>query len=285
MRSGVVGMVPTDPDEVTEDVARRIRAAGFTGVTYVLLDPMLPTRPDLEGVRDVLAGSGVRVAQANPRYEILVHPDEGRRSEGIETLQRACRCARWLDAATVYVRPGGLNWRGPWFAHPLNTHPETLERLIDSLRRVVPAAEDEGVVLAVEGHVLSPLNSPRRVREVIETVGSPALRFNADPVNFVGSLADAYESRRFLDDLFDVLGEFTVCAHVKDLGVADKLVLHIEERVPGEGLLDMETFLRRFDSACPDGFALIEHLSEEDIPRAKQAVDRAARRAGLAWRE
>jgi len=278
-------MMPADVRTVDEATARRIRGAGFTGVSVVLPDPLAPTREELIRVREVLAGAGVRVAQANPRYEALVNPDEARRKEGVRVLRQACLCARWLEAGNVYVRPGSLNPRGHWLPYPGNTSPETIDRLIRSLREVVPAAEDEGVILAVEGHVTSPLETPERVRAVIEAVGSPALRFNVDPVNFVGTLADAYSSTDFLNRMFDTLGEYTVCAHVKDLAVEERLVLHIAECVPGDGLLDMETFLRRFDAACPDGYALIEHLPDDKIPRAKQAVDAAAARAGLTWRE
>jgi len=278
-------MMPADVRAMDEAAARRIRSAGFTGVSVVLPDPLAATRGELTRVREVLAAAGVRVAQANPRYEALVNPDEARRKEGVRVLRQACRCARWLEAGNVYVRPGSLNPRGHWLPYPANTSPETIDRLIRSLREVVPAAEDEGVVLAIEGHVTSPLEAPERVRAVIQAVGSPALRFNVDPVNFVGTLADAYSSTDFLNRMFDALGEYTVCAHVKDLAVEERLVLHIAECVPGDGLLDMETFLRRFDAACPDGYALIEHLPDDKIPRAKQAVDAAAARAGLTWRE
>ena len=278
-------MMPADVRAMDEAAARRIRSAGFTGVSVVLPNPLAATRGELTRVREVLAAAGVRVAQANPRYEALVNPDEARRKEGVRVLRQACRCARWLEAGNVYVRPGSLNPRGHWLPYPANTSPETIDRLIRSLREVVPAAEDEGVVLAIEGHVTSPLEAPERVRAVIQAVGSPALRFNVDPVNFVGTLADAYSSTDFLNRMFDALGEYTVCAHVKDLAVEERLVLHIAECVPGDGLLDMETFLRRFDAACPDGYALIEHLPDDKIPRAKQAVDAAAARAGLTWRE
>ena len=278
-------MMPADPRAVDGAIARRLRDAGFSGVSVVLPDPLAPTREELVRVRQVLADAGVRVAQTNPRYEALVNPDEARRREGVRVLRHACRCARWLESGNVYVRPGSLNPRGHWLPYPGNTSPETIDRLVRSLREVVTAAEEEGVFLAVEGHVTSPLDTPERIRDVIEAVGSPALRFNVDPVNFVGTFAEAYATTGFLNRMFDVLGQYTVCAHIKDVKVEDRLVVHIAECIPGEGLLDMETFLRRFDEAAPDGYALIEHLRDEDqILRAKRAVDAATARAGLTWR-
>ena len=120
---------------------------------------------------------------------------------------------------------------------------------------------------------------------IFEAVGSPALRHNVDPVNMVGSLRDVYDSTAFLGHLFAVLGPYIVAAHAKDLRVEDRLVLHIQECPIGEGLLDQATFLQLFEAACPDGYVLIEHLKDEQVPAAKRALDAAAERAGLAWRE
>jgi sugar phosphate isomerase/epimerase len=106
-----------------------------------------------------------------------------------------------------------------------------------------------------------------------------------DAANFVGSLDDAFDTTSFLHRIFDLLGEYTVCGHIKDTRVEEKLTLHISECAPGDGIMDLPTYLRRFEAACPDGFVLIEHLPDEEIPRAKRAVDAALAQAGLTWKE
>ncbi len=283
MKLGVVGLMPADLRHVDRAVARRIRQHGFTGVSCVLTDPTEWQREELARIARTLSDEGVAVAQVNPRYEALVNPDDGARAEGIRVLSIACQRARWLGCDNVYVRPGSLNPNGHWTPHPENTHPKTLDRLVASLRAVAPVAEAEGVTLAIEGHVVSPLDSAERVRGVIESVGSQALRFNMDPVNFVATLGDAYDSGPLLEHLFDVLGSYTVCAHVKDVVVEDRLVLHLAEASPGEGLLDQQLFLRLLEQYCPDRFALIEHLPDDRVPAAKAAMDRTAQAAGIVW--
>ena len=282
MRVGVAGFLPDDPAAIDRAAAESLQALGFAGTSVVLPDPALYGDSEMFRIRDVLADSGVQVAQANPRYHSLVGPEEVRRA-GVAALRAACRCARCLRAANVYVRPGSLNPRGSWLPHPLNTSAETLAELTSSLRQAASVAEGEGVVLALEGHVLSPLDSPARVRQVIDEVGSPALAFNVDPVNFAGTLADAYGTRGLIDRLFDELGDRTVCAHLKDVRVEDRLVLHLVECAPGEGLLDLPFFLTSFERHCPTGYVLIEHLPPELVPAAKRAVDEALHRAGLRW--
>jgi sugar phosphate isomerase/epimerase len=285
MRAGVAGMMPRELVAVDERVAARLRQAGFTGVSVVLYDPMSATQAACERVRDVLAEEGIRVAHANPIYEALVNPDEALRRNGVRVLSYACRCARWLGSAITHVRPGSLNPRGHWLPYPGNTSPETMDRLIHSLREVAPAAEHEGVYLALEGGVPSPLDTPEHVRDVVKAVGSPTVRVNMDAVNFVGSLQGAYDTTSFLHRAFDVLDPYIVCGHIKDVRVEEAFILHISECAPGDGIMDLETYLQRFEAACPDGYLLVEHLPDHEVPRAKAALDAALARAGLAWRE
>jgi sugar phosphate isomerase/epimerase len=284
VRSGVVGLMPPAVGAITAATADRLRALGFSGVTVQVPDPLEARRDEYERAGAILRDGGITVAQANPRYEMLVQADDERRALGIRELQAACRCAAWLRAGTVYVRPGSLNPAGPWTPYPGNTSLRTLLRLVDALRQVVPVAEEVGVPLALEGGSTSPLDTPERVRDVIEAVDSPALRFNADPVNFVRSLDELYDTTSLIDRLFDCCGRYTVCGHAKDITFDNALPVRLRECPLGTGLLDHAAYLRRFEQSCPDGFLLIEHLPDEQIPAAKRALDRVVEQVGLAWR-
>jgi sugar phosphate isomerase/epimerase len=131
--------------------------------------------------------------------------------------------------------------------------------------------------------VISPLDSPHRVREVIDAVGSAALRYNADAVNFIGSFKDAYDTTRVLREIFALLGDRVISAHVKDVRLGDRLVVHIDECAPGEGIFDLVTFMRLYEQHHPGGYALIEHLPDEKIPAAKRALDAVLMDAGITW--
>ena len=283
MYLGVVGLVPPDPLEITPDVARRVREAGFTGVSCFFSEPLRYSEDDAHRIRQALLQGGVVCAQANARYPDLVHPDPAQRAEGVRQMRHMCRIARALEACILYVRPGSRNPAGSWYPHPENRSPETRRVLVESLRQVADTAEELGVTLALEGHVLSPLWSAEVVREVLKAVNSPALRFNMDPVNFVGCVEDAYDTTSLLGRLFDLLGPYTVGAHAKDFLLQNRLVLHVEETVIGRGLMDQATFLQLMDRWCPDGFVLIEHLPDEDIPEARDALNRFAQEAGVEW--
>src|SRR5262249_41424347 len=102
-----------------------------------------------------------------------------------------------------------------------------------------------------------------------------------DPVNFVGTVRDAHDTARVINSLFDMLGPYTVAGHAKDCALADTFVVHIDEVVPGTGMLDYELFLRRFQAICPDGYLLIEHLPDEKILQARAAIVDTASGLGI----
>jgi hypothetical protein len=121
------------------------------------------------------------------------------------------------------------------------------------------------------------------VADFIAAVGSPALGFNQDPVNLVGSLEAAYDTSALIDASFDALGAITIGAHAKDFRVVDGLLPCFEEAEIGSGLLDHVTFLRRMQSAAPNAHVLIEHLPQDRFADARRALLGFAEQAGAAF--
>ena len=78
--------------------------------------------------------------------------------------------------------------------HPENHPPNTRERLISSLRRVAPWARDAGVILALECHVTTALDTPEHIREIVQAVDSPWVRANFDPVNLLGDFGKVWHN-------------------------------------------------------------------------------------------
>jgi sugar phosphate isomerase/epimerase len=139
------------------------------------------------------------------------------------------------------------------------------------------------VVIVVEGHTVSPLNTAAITREVIDRVGSSALKFNLDPVNYVSNVQEVYHSRRVLDDLFDTLGELNWAIHAKDMAIEDRHVVHISEVVMGRGHMDLGYMLQRFAQVRADGYVIVEHLPDDKIPEARDALLAAAAKVGIVW--
>jgi sugar phosphate isomerase/epimerase len=256
-----------------------VRQAVFRGASIFFPKPLLAEKTEVDRLKHILDEAGLEAAQANGWYEVLVHPDDQVRAEGVRGIQALCRWGRQIDAGSVYVRPGSLSATGAWHPHPANRSAQVFDRLVGSLKATARTAEQEGVLLALEGHVLSPLYSAQRMRDVLDAVGSPVLKVNMDPVNFIGGVEDLYDNRRVLLELFEKLGPDIIAAHLKDCIIEDRLVLHITEVVPGLGVLDYDCLLQQMQAIKPDVYALIEHLPDDLVPQARENVLAMAVRA------
>lgn len=259
------------------------RNMGFRGVTLFIHKPLESQPSDLYPVKQAFENVGLEVNQVNGWYECLVNPEPILRAQGVKGMQALCRFGVHLGACSVYMRPGSLNPKGHWWAHRDNYSAETFDRLVDSVRQVCQVAEGEGVVVAVEGHVQTTLHTPERVRDLLNAVASPALKFNLDPVNFIGTVQDVYDTSRIINRLFDLLGGDTVAAHGKDCGLAEAFVMQIHEVLIGTGTMNYELFLRRFLDTCPDQYFIIEHLPDEKISLARDALKQVAGRLNVAF--
>lgn len=261
--------------------ARFWREQGFNGVSVFFDKPLQTSITEAGQILKIFQDVGFEVAQTNGWYECLVNPDETLRKEGIRGMQKLCALGAALESPSVYVRPGGLNPAGPWYPHPDNHLSQTFDRLVDSLKQVCRSAVQEGVKVAIEGHVLSVLDTPQKIRDVIDAVGSTALKFNLDPVNFIGTVQAVHHPETVIDQLFEICGEYTIAAHIKDCRLENALVVHIQEVVLGEGVLDYRDFLPRFQALGGNHYAIIEHLPPNKVLVAKERLQAIAKSVGI----
>jgi len=285
MRLGVVGMLPDDFRTYTPAQLEAITVLGFTGFGCHL-DSALAfeiTAADCAVFAALCNTAGLDLAQFSLSYgECLFAPDQAVRTAVTAKIERGIALARQLRAQTLLIRPGSLNPTGPWTPHRDNYLPASMDRLIATLRSIAARAEAEGVLIVIETHAISILDSPETCNALVAAIGSPSMRVVMDPVNHFQSLRQVYAAHERLKHIFDLMGTFAPIAHIKDIAVRDDLVLHLDEVAPGEGELDLALLLRRFDGLYPEGYGLLEHLPAEKIPAANAHVRRVAAECGIA---
>jgi sugar phosphate isomerase/epimerase len=284
MRLGLAGaLVPRDYLELTPSLARYLASLGISAlVTHFAAPPDSLAGPAGEQVRAILRDAGITIAQATAYNPCLVHPDEAIRTVELARLRAAFGAARALGAEMLISGCGSHHadfFYGPAAA---NHTEQTRARLVDSLRRAAPWAEEAGITLALECHVLTTLDTPEHIRAVLAAVDSPWVRANFDPVNLIGDLATLYDNGAAMARMRQTLGPYYApSAHIKDITALPELVLHLAEAPPGQGLLNYAAF---FDvcRGLGDGAALIvEHLTVEQMGSALAFVKDAARLHGI----
>lgn len=276
MRLGVVDdWIPGNFNAIDDTYAGKIAEMGFTGIgAHFAGDPWLDESLDLSRqISSVLAAHGIEIVQFWGAYPSLIAPDAEVRARAIHIGKGVVKLAAELGAHMACFRPTSMHPRNQWWAHPDNFTPATRQHLTDSLREIATACAEYQIPMALECHVTTTLNSPENIRDIIQATGSPWIKVNMDAVNFVKDIPTAYDTTSMINHLFDVLEPYVVTAHIKDVDVLDGHVVHIGEKIPGEGVFDFDTLFRRFEALLPDGYGFIEHLkSEEQVRQANAFV-------------
>lgn len=284
MRLGLSGgPVPTDPSAITPPLADRL--AGL-GVRAVVLHLAPPPEALLDGagrtVRQVLARAGISVVQATGYNPNLVHPEPAVLAAELGRLRKAFEAAEELGAEMVLTGCGSLHPAHFYGPHPDNHAQRTRERLVDALQTAARWAEDSGIVLALECHVLTTLDNPENIAAVLEAVGSPSVRANFDPVNLLGDLPSVYDSGAAMRRMWRSLGPwYAASTHIKDVVATPGLVVHIDEAPPGEGHLDLAAYFELCGGLGDDAALIVEHLPEGAAEQALEFVATEAQRAGI----
>jgi sugar phosphate isomerase/epimerase len=285
LRLGVAGgPVPRSPAEVDERLARQLRGLGIRVLTTHFQPTPEAVARDAARVRNVLAEHGLSIVQATGYNPQLTHPDDRVLASELERLRAAFETARLLGSEMIISGCGSRHISHFYGPHPDNHLPATRERLIASLRRVVPWAQDAGVILALECHVTTALDTPEHIREVIQAVDSPWVRANFDPVNLLGDFSRVWHNADAMRHMWHTLGAcYARSAHIKDVVTDADFVVHISEAAPGHGYLDLDAYFEVISHLGENTAVIVEHLPADQALEAISYVKHAAEQRGFTF--
>jgi len=285
MRFGVLGVIWSDWTDVTHESVAVARELGFRGIGAHLTVPAATiTDAVAANVRSCIDGNGLDFIQLWGPYPTIISADEEVRRAGVEGARDVVRLAARLGVPEAGVRPTSHNPRGDWWPHPENHSAASEDRLVRSVSEIVEVAADLGVRIVLEAHATSTLDSPRRVKRVIERTDPAWVSVNIDPCNFVRDLPTAFEPTSMIEEYFDVCGEHCATVQVKDYYLEDRFVVHVSETIAGTGMMDIDTILRRSEGLGPDTWVVVEHLPISQIGQARRHLGDRAAALGIAAR-
>lgn len=231
------------------------------GVNVVDLDP-----ERLDRAAGLLRSAGMAVsAVGSPVGKADVEADF---DDELSRLRAALEAAERLGASRVRVFS---------FFIPEGRHADFRDEVLRRMSVFAREAAARGVVLAHENESYIYGDDPEHCRDLVESVGSPALEIAFDPANFVQVGA------RPFDDGWPLLGRHVGHFHVKDAvsvdrdGLAPYPARVPEERLmasvraAGEGEGQLKELLRELERRDYGGFLVIEphlHLRLPDLDGA-----------------
>ena len=254
-----------------EEAARRMAADGFHGVILeygfadVRFDPWAPDWDKARQITRTLAKHNLKIAGLFGYYNV-VDPDAARRQRGEQRMKVLIENWKQFGCPIISTETGTLNDKSEWAESPENATEQGYQACRAALEKLAQAAKKHGAVISIESYWRNVIDSIARTERVLRDV--PGLKLVMDPCNYFRK-EDLPRMDPMLEEMFHRLGKRIVLAHAKDVKAgADGTDLPAS----GQGVLDYPLFLRLLAGLNREVYLIIEHLTLDDVPRARDYV-------------
>lgn len=205
-------------------------------------------------------------------YINMAHPDEKELNELLDWFKAHIRFARDLGCSIVGTETGAPNREYAYT--PENHTEESFQKFISSLKVIVEEAEKFGVIVGIEGVTKHIINTPERMKRVLDTVKSNNLQVIFDPINFIDE--SNYDKQ---DDIikksFELFGDRIVLVHAKDFIYDEGCIKQVSI---GKGQFNYPLLLSIIKEKKPHIDVILEDTTPDDVLESvgylKKAYDR-----------
>ena len=192
--------------------------------------------------------------------------NEDERKAQIARYKEQLKYARFIDAHMVGTETGFV---GDSCIAEDNHTEEAYQHFLTSLREMVDCAEKLGVNVGIEGVKIFVIDTPQKMRRMLDDINSPNVLCIFDPVNFIGP--DNYmDQEKIIDDAFALYGEEMCAIHLKDFVVDENGA--VRRVLPTEGILNIKKILTYVKNNKPDMPIVLEEVKEGDLEKVMKNV-------------
>jgi sugar phosphate isomerase/epimerase len=199
-----------------------------------------------------------------------ISPDDSVRKAAMEKCQTQLALADEIGALCCVNIAGSRSeqWDGP---HPDNFSMATFDLIVETTRAIIDAVKPRRTYFALETMPWIFPDSADSYFQLIKAIDRAHFAAHLDPVNLICSPQIYFNNTALIEQCFALLGPYIKSCHAKDILLASKLTVHLDEVRPGLGALDYRTLLR--ECRRLDVPLMLEHLPDaEEYQLAAQYV-------------
>ena len=225
-----------------------------------------PVKPDADvatiaAYRAAAQAADIVIAEVGA-WSNPLSPDPATRTAALDKCKASLLLAERIGARCCVNIAGsrGEKWDGP---HPADLTPETFDLIVTTTREIIDAVQPRQTVYALETMPWMYPDSLESYQRLIKAIDRPGFGVHFDPVNLVNSPQRYFQNAALIRACVTALGPQIRSVHVKDIQLADRLTVHLDEVRPGQGALDLRTLLRELHQLDPALPIMLEHLPNE----------------------
>ncbi len=185
--------------------------------------------------------------------------DEEVRKRNLDIFIKHIDLCKTFGARVVGTETGSLN--SDYTVNNENHGEEAYSIFLKSVETMVEHAEEKNVIVAVEAVHKHIINTPKRMKRLIDDISSPNLGVIFDAVNLM-TIYNYDLQDDIIKEGFDLLGDKIRVIHTKDFLAEDGEIVVVP---PGEGQLNYNLLLEQTTGLSNSVDILIENIKPEKM--------------------
>lgn len=218
-------------------------------------------------IRDIFFKKNIKISVLGC-YLNYIHPDLEQREINISVFKEHIRFARDFGCSVVGTETGSINANDSF--HVDNKGNNAFQMLYESLKELVAEAEKFGVFVGIEGVTSHVINTPQRMKQIIDKIGSNNLQVIFDPVNLI-SIENYKNQNKIIEESFDLFGDKIVIIHAKDFTIVNGELLQV---APGKGMLNYKLLCELIKKRKPYIEILMEETTESTMTESIEYIEK-----------
>jgi Sugar phosphate isomerases/epimerases len=249
-----------------EELAEKIQEKNFKSAHFALkkvrtgfdISKMYITPGMAKHIRDIFSKRDISISILGC-YINLADPDDDELNKSLNKFKEHIRFARDFGCSIVGTETGALNRE--YVYSPKNNTEEAFQRTLNSVRILVKEAEKFGVIVGIEGVAKHVINTPERMKRLLDSIHSNNLQVIFDPVNYIDE-NNYKEQDLMIKKAFDLFGDRIVAIHAKDFIYEENEIRLV---TIGRGELNYKLLLSLIRERNPYIDIFLESTKPEDV--------------------
>jgi len=255
------------------------RDSGFKSVVFPL--NLASCEEEIDILKHKLDEADITIAEVGAWRNNPLESSSEKRKEAMENIKNRLALAERVGAACCVNIAGSLseNWDGP---HMDSLKDDIFTLIVDSVREIIDAVKPKRTFYALETMPWMFPYDPDSYLRLLKAVDREAFGVHLDIINMINSPLLLYNNVAFTRECFEKLGRYIKSIHVKDITIEQRLTVHLNECLVGEGYYDFNEFFSHASKLDADMPVLVEHIKlQEDYKNSVAYLMSFAQRMGI----
>jgi Sugar phosphate isomerases/epimerases len=153
---------------------------------------------------------------------------------------------------------------------------------VEFTREILGKVNPKRTVLAYEPFAFTSLDSVERIERMLGLVSHPMLGVHLDLTNLLTSVRAFFNCNRILEECVAKFGGRIITCHIKDMRLKPGLSVILEEKLIGDGDIDLAAYLKAMHGINSGMPVMLEHLdTAQEFAAAAARLKSIAAGAGI----